>query len=86
MERTAPGAVHDLYRRRPGRGLHRAHVRHELAGYEIDLDLVSELGSTPGPVTTREIDLLEQAAAALLPAPSTGVNEHSRREVIVSIR
>jgi len=30
------------------------------------------LGSARGPVTTREIDLLEEAAAALLTAPSTG--------------
>ena len=30
------------------------------------------VGSARGPVTTMEIDLLEEAAAALLTAPSTG--------------
>jgi hypothetical protein len=30
------------------------------------------VGSARSPVTTREIDLLEEAAAALLTAPSTG--------------
>src|SRR3954454_17799055 len=33
----APRPVHDLHRRRPRRGLHRAHVRHDTAGYEIKL-------------------------------------------------
>jgi hypothetical protein len=35
--RSPPRAVHDLHRDRPGRGLHRAHVRQDTAGYEIDL-------------------------------------------------
>lgn len=39
-------------------------------------------GRHGAPVTTREIDLLEEAAAALPTASSTGMNEHSRREVI----
>jgi hypothetical protein len=32
--RTAPLRVHDLHRGRPGRGLHRAHVRHDPRPYE----------------------------------------------------
>jgi hypothetical protein len=58
-------------RQEPGRGA-------EPGGADVGVGR----GTDTRPVTTREIDLLEQAAAALLTAPSTGVNEHSRREVI----
>ena len=53
--RPAPRAVHDLHRRRPGRGPHRAHVRHDTAGYEIDLvrTIRPTLDSEPAGQTTR---------------------------------